>query len=293
MIHKHLNSLTVFAVLMMSCVGRAAPPADDPTVAHPPVPGATARVYQIVDGMPLQVHVLTPDGHAATDARPAIVLFNGGGWRREDPRMLAPQARHFAGRGMVAIIAEYRVEKRHGTTPFDAVEDARSAMRWVRAHAAELGIDPGRIVAAGGSAGGHLAAATAFLDAFDGPADNLAVSPEPDALILFNPAIDTTRGGYGWQRLGDRAEAMSPLHHVGTDAPPTLVFHGTEDRVVPFRGARAFADRMQEHGNLCELVPYDGRSHGFFHRGKPDYDDVLARADAFLVSLGFLRPRGE
>lgn len=85
------------------------------------------------------------------------MFFFGGAWTNGAVTQFARQARYFAQRGMVAIVADYRVFGRHRTSAFEAMADAKSALRWVRAHSAELGIESNRIVAAGGSAGGHIA----------------------------------------------------------------------------------------------------------------------------------------
>ena len=127
------------------------------------------------------------------------------------------------------MTANYRVSSRNNSTPFDAVEDAKSAVRWIRTHAKTLGIKKNKLVAAGGSAGGHLAASTAIVPGYENPGENLKISSKPNALILFNPVINTLPEGYGSERLGDKAESISPAHHVVKKLPRTLIFHGTED----------------------------------------------------------------
>src|SRR4029079_14661005 len=96
-----------------------------------------------------------------------------------------PQAEYFASRGLVAACADYRIESQHKTTPDKCIEDAKTAIRWLRAKAGDFGVAPDRIVASGGSAGGHLAAATALLPGFDAPGENPSVSCKPNALVLF------------------------------------------------------------------------------------------------------------
>ena len=106
---------------------------------------------------------------------------------------------------MVAIVADYRVSGRHRTSAFEAMADAKSALRWVRAHSAELGIESNRIVAAGGSAGGHIALSAAVFDAYDEPDEDKTISSKPNALVLFNPAVDTTHStGSAPDRFGVR-----------------------------------------------------------------------------------------
>ena len=151
----------------------------------------TLLAFKVTPQDTLHLHVFYPEDHDAAGRTSAIVFFFGGGWKGGRPAQFYPQARHLASLGMVAMAAEYRVEGAHGTTPFESVRDGVSAMRWVRAHAADrLGIDPERIAAGGGSAGGHIAAATALLDGFGEPGADAVVSARPDALVLFNPVID-------------------------------------------------------------------------------------------------------
>ncbi len=259
--------------------------------AEPPMPHPDQKiVYKQVEGDDLELHVFHPPGWQASDSRPAIVFFFGGGWVGGAPSQFYPHAKHFAEQGMLAISAEYRTKKSHGTDPFACIADGKSAMRWVRAHAATLGVDPDRIVAAGGSAGGHVAASTALLEGLDDPADDLSVSAMPQALVLFNPVIDTTEKGYGAEKVTGRETEASPVHHVRPGMPPTIIFHGTADTTVPFENVQRFQKLMREAGNRCELVPYEGKAHGFFNytRDPEIYDDTIAKADSFLQDLGLL-----
>jgi acetyl esterase/lipase len=226
-----------------------------------------------------------------------VVFFFGGGWTNGSPGQFEPQCRHFAERGMVAVTADYRVKSRQpNVTPVECVTDAKSAVRWVRAHAAELGVDPAHIAAGGGSAGGHIAACAGVVPGLDEAGEDASVSSKPDALVLFNPAIDI---GLLQKRLGDRVGDVLPIKHVKAGDPPTFIVHGKADTTVPYAGVEQFADAMKQAGNRCDLVGYDGAGHGFFNnRPKEDgggemYRDTLAKADAFLVSLGYLKPANE
>src|SRR5439155_382516 len=127
-------------------------------------------------------------------------------------------------------------------TVFDCVKDARSAVRYVRAHAGELGIDPQNIIVSGGSAGGHLAVATAIFSGVDEVGEDTSVSPVPNALVLLFPVIDTSKEGYGNAKIGERWKELSPAHNVRSGLPPTIIFHGTGDTTCPFKGAQMFHD---------------------------------------------------
>lgn len=273
-----------------------------PTVAgavgeYPPqIAGARVETYKKVGDTKLNLWILAPE-QSAESPRPAIVFFFGGGWKAGSPQQFEPQCRHLAERGMVAITADYRVASRHGAKPVDCLADARSAIRWVRTHAARLGIDPERIAAGGGSAGGHLAGCTPFIDRFDDPAEERSVSAVPNALVLFNPALvlaplpGLDLAGFETRvpadRLGTAAENLSPAHHVRPGGPPTIIFHGTADETVPIATAEAFAAAMRRAGNRCEVIASDGQPHGFFNR-EPWRSKTLAAVDAFLESLGWI-----
>lgn len=243
-------------------------------------------VYKSFDEDPLELNVFLPDGWKASDRRPAIVFFFGGGWVGGTPTQFYPHSRYLASRGMVAISAQYRTRNSHGTSPFECVADGKSAVRWMREHAAELGIDPERVAAGGGSAGGHVAATTGVIDGLEEKGENMSVSSKPNALVLYNPATDLSE----IQRLGDRALEVSPLQHVSKGDPPTIVFHSRDDQTVPYESAVAFCNAMSVAGNQCELVSFDGRPHGFFNytRSRVAYKTTVWHMDRFLASLGYL-----
>jgi acetyl esterase len=261
------------------------------SAALPQSPGVS-HVYKQTAQRPLYLYSLSPAN--TSSPRPAIVFFFGGGWVSGSTNQFADQARHFTDRGLVSILIDYRVKSRDQSTPFDSVHDARSAMRWVRGHAAELHIDPQKIVASGGSAGGHVAGATAILDGVDDPADDLSISPMPNGLVLFNPVLDTTETGYGAALIGSHAIDLSLTHHVKAGLPPILLFHGTSDHTVPFANAEEFTRRVKAAGGDCRLVSFPGADHGFFnspnfHKGSlPErYEEILRDVDQFLMRLGF------
>jgi len=147
------------------------------------------ETYKTIGDVKLDMTIQLPDGWKPEDKRPAIVFFFGGGWSSGSPTQFENQARYLASRGLVAMAADYRVKSRQGVKAVSCVADAKSAIRWVRANAVRLGIDPHRVAAGGGSAGGHLAAAVAVLPGLDDPADDKSVSCVPDVLVLFNPAL--------------------------------------------------------------------------------------------------------
>ena len=268
----------------------------------PDLPGAESQVFKKIDGIMLKLWAFYPPGHEKKDRRSAVVFFFGGGWRGGSPAQFEKQCQYLASRGMVALTADYRVSSRHGTNPAACVEDGKSAIRWIRANAAKLGIDPGRIAAGGGSAGGHVAASLGTIDAFEPTEENLKISSRPNALLLFNPAlvladvgtklkIPEERKSSLRERIGADPKVLSPFHHLDDRLPPTIIFHGTKDTTVPFRTADLFYREAKKLGLPCRLVPSEGMPHGFFNWGrfenKPFRKTMLA-TDRFLMDLGWL-----
>jgi arylsulfatase A-like enzyme/acetyl esterase/lipase len=246
-------------------------------------------VYKTAGDQKLRLWVRMPKDAKPGDQRPAAVFFHGGGWVGGPLFQFKDHCSYLASRGMVGIQVEYRFVPNgdDGGPPLVCVQDAKSAMRWVRAHAAELGIDPNRIAAGGGSAGGHLAAFASMVEGCDDPQDDLTISPRGNAQLLFNPVFDNGPGGYGHVRMGQEWKRFSPAHHITADDPPAIVFLGTKDDLIPVRTLESFAANMEKVGVRCETHYYEGRAHGFFN-APADKKETIAKCDAFLVSLGWI-----
>ncbi len=308
-----MKTLPLFLLSMLG-VAMAAEPAATTTAAapaakkakggfaYPPVFSSAQVVnYKTVGETKLALNIFNPEDHKASDSRAAIVFFFGGGWTSGSPGQFEQQCRYLASRGMVAITADYRVASRHQAKAAQCVADAKSAIRYVRAHAKELGVDPKRIAAGGGSAGGHIAGCTGTLPGLDEPGEDAKVSSVPDAMVLFNPALTLAPvdgndfGGFGArlpaEKLGAEPAAISPTHNVKAGVPPTIVFHGKADSTVPFATVEVFAAAMKKAGNRCEVAGFEGQQHGFFNFGRGENMMFLAsltQADKFLASLGWL-----
>jgi acetyl esterase/lipase len=274
--------------------------------AYPPVlPGAKVEVYKTVGDVKLNMNIYFPDDHQPGDKRAAVVFFFGGGWRGGSPSQFQRHCQYLASRGMVAMAADYRVSSRHKTKAVKCVADAKSAVRWIRANAERLGVDPDRVAAGGGSAGGHIAACTGTVPDLEEPGEDTSISSVPNALALFNPAcvlapvdgvspLRPDRVPNLKERLGTDPENISPYHHVKRGNPPAIIFHGTADTTVPFKTAELFAEAMTKAGNRCKLVAFEGEGHGFFNYGRGDgtaYVDTVRAMDQFFIELGFLKGR--
>lgn len=259
-----------------------------------PVAGAEVEVYKKASGDDLRIYRFDPPGHnPAIDSRPAIVFFFGGGWNGGSVTQFVPHGRYLSERGMVVFLADYRVKSRQDTAPDACVADGKSAVRWIRENSKLLGVDPKKVAAGGGSAGGHVAAAAGICDGLEEAGEDSKVSSKPDLLALFNPVYDNGPDGYGHSRIEKWFPAISPAHNITKDDPPTIVFLGTEDKLIPVSTAESFREKQEAAGIDSELHLYEGEPHGFFNlrlgKGKPDHFlDTVLKLDAFLVKHGYL-----
>ncbi|MBX7122693.1 MAG: alpha/beta hydrolase [Opitutaceae bacterium] len=291
----------VVAAFACSLVGAEAPNgrAGRPKFAEPPPEADTSRVttkrpfdrvmvFKETPQGKLSAHLYLPPGWAATDRRPAIVFWVGGGFRSGGVGQFNARAEYFANRGLVTVCAEYRGRNSHGILLDSCAEDARSAMRWVKGHASELGVDPKKVIAGGGSAGGCLALLVARAEGPDAPDDDLSIPTRPCAMLLFNPAVgDGVMDTVGWGGPAQEAvnDQISVLDTPRKDEPPAIFFFGTEDRFL--RVSAKFNHLVHEQGGVSELWVAEKMGHGFFNN-QPWHDETTRLADDFLVRLGYL-----
>lgn len=260
------------------------------------LPGSEPFVYRATGTNELRLHVVKPPGWSKADHRGCMVSFFGGGWVSGTPDHSITWAKWAASKGLVGVAPDYRTRNRFGGTPEDCVSDARAAVRWVEEHSEELGIDPKKIIAQGGSAGGHIAAWTAIPS--DGPGKNdPAPRYLPAALVLLNPVTDTKDGGYGGtKRFGksaERALACSVPDQMPSKMPPAIVFHATGDKTVSYANSVAFKDKMVSNGNRCDLVTFEGLGHSYNsskygEAGKVADKSTREDVAKFLLSLGLI-----
>lgn len=281
-----LLALLGFAVAAPLGAGGAASGARSPASAKgAPKDGAVFAkanvVYGRAGGAPLRLDLCVPAGRGPFAA---VILVHGGGWiagnKRGDTRpLLAPLT---AG-GFAWFSIDYRLAPQFRYPA--CLDDVCTAIRWVKAHAAEYNVDPNRIALIGESAGAHLVEMAAVLGPpdtrvaavvpFFGPSDLLAQTMARGALrrdvrsLLGRTALDDTTK----KLLRD----ASPLNYVHPGLPPFLLFHGTSDRIVPYAQSVAFAERLKEAGVTCRLVTIPGGNHamGNWNRVAPGYKAEL------------------
>ena len=246
-------------------------------------------LYKKIDTTQLFMEVHYPEQMKPEKDYPALVFFFGGGWNSGSRAQFEPQAAYFAKRGMVCFLVDYRTKKQHQTSPYESVSDAKSAIRYLRKNAGKYHIAPDKIITSGGSAGGHLAAASALVKGYNDPGDDVNFSAIPNALVLFNPVIDNGPGGYGYERIGEQYVNFSPMHNIHAGAPPTLFLQGTKDKLIPVVTAQYFQMVMEKVGSRCDLILYEDQPHGFFNYPNfENYQKTVQAADDFLQSLGYL-----
>lgn len=240
-----------------------------------------------VDHVDLRLAILRPPQTATTadGMRPAVLFFHGGGFHSGTPEQFYLQAEYFAERGAVAFCVEYRLKNSVEATIAQQLADARSALRWVRLNAAAFQVDPQQVIAVGGSSGGYLALASAVLPSAD-------PTEVPDAVVLYNPAIDFERfvSNQGRARLedsiGGTIAEFSCTPNLRSGLPPVLIFQGAEDEKTPLVDARVFTDRAHALELRCELVVFPDVAHGF-HNRDPFIEDCAQQAVRFLRDEGF------
>ena len=229
---------------------------------------------------------------SVTVRRAPVVVIRGGGWQQGDKLGFAPAAAALAERGFVAVSIEYRTSNE---APFPAaVHDTKAAVRWLRANAAVYGLDPERIGAIGGSAGGHLAVylgVTAGIKSLEGEGGSAAMDSRVEAVVAMGAPADlaTLREmpaaqhfvGVPLEADPDRWRFASPITHVDAGDPPLLLLHSEADPVVPFEEAITYASRYGEVGIPVEMVLYPDAPHPFWAYSDW-FDDAMDRAADFF-----------
>ena len=244
--------------------------------------------FKKTDSIDLKLYIFKPENWHASQENPAIVFYFGGGWNTRNITQFVAFAEYYSSMGYVCFISNYRVRSTEKSQAIDSVRDAQDAFAFVRKNAGEFGINPNQIAASGGSSGGHLAASLGTLKD-----DKHKELSKPNALILFNPVcvIDVVKNPRYIEILGVEGYEISPYHHIDKTVPPTIIYHGTEDRIVDYKTAEMFHQKMLANGNDCTLIPFEGRDHSFFnykkHLLESDYRRTLIYTDQFLSKIGW------
>jgi len=241
------------------------------------------KIYKQVGNIGLEAHVFYPGDFNKTDSRSAYIFFHGGSWAIGMPEWGYENCRRYAGKGMVAVSIEYRLQNVHATYISDAVADALSAISWVREHAGELGINPGKIVVAGFSSGAHLAACAAMISKRNYFGDNQKFSSQPNAVILQSAAYTVENRGAISPTIP--TESYSPINNVKNGLVPMLLMHGEFDDIVKYPEFEQFVEKMKQTNNKFEYKSF--KSGHFFYN--PDIIQMVNKlSDDFLLTYGYI-----
>ncbi|MBL4605472.1 MAG: alpha/beta hydrolase [Flavobacteriaceae bacterium] len=240
----------------------------------------TIEIYKTVDNYQLEMHLFLPDKNVFKGKRPTLVQFHGGSWSMGSPFWFFSTAKEYAKNGWVVAVVEYRIKGRQGTYPFEAVKDAKSAIRWLRENADRYSINPSKILATGNSAGGHLALATTLVENWNEKTDNLKISAKPNALIVNSAAYDLTHRNSRWvsEKLDDKnvVKEISPYHLTKRTKTKMLLIHGEKDMNCPYSNASYFYEKMKLLGNDIQLHTVKDAAHFIWFGNYPEVGKVTA-----------------
>ncbi len=250
-------------------------------------PAGKLYTYKESAGKPRNLEVFFPPNHDASKSRvPGMILFHGGAWAGGSLSQFRLACGYFASRGLVCATAEYQMLNAQEAKALPAgetrkrvcVTDAKSAIRWMKQHAQELGVDPSRIITGGGSAGGHISAlATLNREGLNDPKDPTDIDTKVVAYLWFNPAF----------ALDDhKDEQIDILRYTRADLAPAIVFFGDKDTWK--EGWDIALEKWRAAGNKSiEVMIAPNQAHSFFNKD-PWQTLTFIEADRFLVKHGLL-----
>ena len=234
------------------------------------------------DARSLKTYIYKPKNWSILNKQKSIIFYHGGGFKIGSPERFYPQALHFACKGYVVFVPEYRIESKDGTGALEATKDAHYFFEWVIQNSNKFKINQKRIILGGGSAGGQLAASIA----------NISINknknlPKPIALILYNPAINIPPKG----KIKDdyfRDYFKDPAKGSLINFPPCIIMHGTNDKVVPFSWISNFVDKLNIKSLDCVFEVYHNKDHGFYNKyiSNEDYLKTNKQIELFLDNRG-------
>jgi acetyl esterase/lipase len=257
--------------------------------------------YAKVGGTSLRLDLYTPSG--APSGLPTLLYLHGGAWALGDKSDAAVERlMPIVANGFAVASANYRLVP--SVTYPAPIHDVKAAVRWLRANAGELGLDPARIALGGASAGGHLASLAALTTgdaALEGDVgDHVGVSSAVGAVVAYFPGSDFLLSGgrntletmilpppppaalLGLERIDDDpglARAASPRHRVHAGAPPHLILHGDRDTMVNHEQSRVLHDALSAVGATSMLLLLAGAGHE---------DPAFVRPSVTAAVAGFL-----
>ena len=221
----------------------------------------------------LTLHVFKPNYYAVEN--PVAIFFHGGGWTQGSPSQFYPLCHELVNKKITSISVSYHLN----SSPAKALNDAKVAIHWIKQHSTLLNINPERLILGGGSVGGQLALLS------------LSEETRPKALILFNPIIDCSPNGFGYELFGETWQSFSPLHNLNNQLPPLIAFFGSNDQYIPISTIKNFEQQLKQLHIPHSIFIYENQQHSFFNYqngNNPFYYKTLKETLSFLDKLGFL-----
>jgi acetyl esterase/lipase len=227
---------------------------------------------------------------SGADKRMAIIHFHGGGFAGGNKESLSERVKPYAELGYVSVAAQYRLSGQAGYPAL--VHDAKAAIRWVRANAKTLGIEPQRIAVAGYSAGGYHAlftAGTGKRPEFEGAGGNPGVSTQVAVCLAYYPATNIPAGMLPAGSDAAATRAAAATTYIAQGFPPTAVFHGMKDTTIPIESSQRLVQQFRDANVPVEFHAFEGVPHVF--DSNPEFAVLSAQLADLFIDRHVLNPR--
>ena len=280
--------LFLFLLIPSFCTGAAEvgenpPSAFSGIVSRKEAAPGKKYIYKTANGQPLEMEIYFPPRHdPKTASVPGVILFHGGSWIGGSLDQFRSLCAYLASRGLVCATAQYRFHKGE-KLPVAAmikricITDAKSAIRWFKQNAKELGVDSNRIISGGGSAGAHISTIATLSPGLNDPGDPKEIDTSVIAYVWFNPAFSPS---------DSKDPEVDALRYMKPQMPPSIVFFGDKDDYK--KGWDTVHEKIRSLGpDTAELLIAPGQGHSFFN-AVPWMTACAIAVDEFLTKLGLL-----
>jgi len=265
--------------------------------SRPQHPNYYPDVVYVERNRPLSLQIISQSNPG--ERNPALVFVQGSGWQPQKIKLYMPKLMAFARAGYVVVSVEYRYSEEAGYPA--QIQDTRTAIRYVKAHAEELGVDPERIALMGDSSGGHTVLMSGLTDAADLDTPEYGeYSADVAAVIDYYAPTDMSQmfeiAGEGeipeevrqnlllyrhaktYEEARELQQLSNPLRYIRKERPlpPVLILHGDEDPIVPFHQSVILFEKLRACGHKAEFYKILGAGHGM-GTWIPEVDDVVIR----------------
>ena len=239
----------------------------------------TTHIYKKVDTIELKFKIYKPYTFDSNKEYSTVILFHGGGFNNRFENQFKKHAEYFNSRSYITITPVYRIKNLHNTSPRESYDDAKDFLNYIILNSKKYNINVDRLFIGGGSAGGHLALSTIFQD---------NTRKFVKGLILYNPIVDTgPNSAFANRRNNKDFLEISPIHNIKEGHPPTIIFHGSLDKIEPIEKINEYKEKVSSVGSRCEVIIYPNQGHSFFNQ-QEFFIKTCEEVDKFLLSLNYL-----